>query len=206
MKHKRIQKLVTALGNPNKNCYRSAKYKFGNNPLTKDYNFPVTALVEIFDPSEVIVLCTEGADATYNNFIQELDDWGLKNGRNIQEKHICVPRREEDISSILQAINDSVDNGETIHLDITLGLRSISYLAFLASQMLRFKNAGVGRLTYINHEASNLEDTEKGITRIIDITDYLKLPRLLFAGRVLERQGDLEFFINEIRETYEEIF
>ena len=196
-------KLITAIGAPRREGYDKSRYYY-DGKTSGFYQIPITALVEFFRPTEVVVLCTKKASKSYEFLKEDLNQLPA----TIQSPHlknvaISIPQNEEGINSVINAMIQNIKEDEVIHLDVTFGLRAIPFLSFLVSEFLSLKKASIEKLTYINFEAPGVDEKgEKLPPRIMDITEYLKIPRLLHAGRALDRSGDIKFLVEELKSAY----
>jgi len=201
--------LISALGAPKlrtsgKKNYGKTRYKF-NEQISSEWDIPLSALVELFQPDRVFALCTEEAEKAFKSMNKELTEKHIIPSENIVCVSIPKPGNSETINLMIKNIINSIQEVKRIHLDLTFGLRSISYLGFLLFHLLdSLGDVSIERLTYMNYEASVLKDSH--LHEVLDLTDYMKLPRLAYAGNELIRHGNLEFLAETIEKLYPDTF
>jgi hypothetical protein len=86
-----------------------------------------------------------------------------------------------------------------VHLDLTYGPRYIATLSLLTGLVLGSSRRGeqISRLTYANFEESGagLHPGDDRVSPILDLTEYLLLPRFANAADLLLRRGELAEFL-----------
>ncbi|MCL5269530.1 MAG: hypothetical protein M1457_03000 [bacterium] len=208
------RKLICTLGKPRErrgadgmrsDLYETAAYSDGRR-TSRACVIPLTALVELYRPEEIIVLCTPATEVqqAYELFCEELNELAPKEGRPVpavRRAPIEIPRDAAGVNSIIQAVMNHVETGDIVHLDVTFGLRAISYLAFLVTSFLEnLRGARVERLTYINFEAPGEDAAGQALPpQIMDLPHLLGIPRLLAAGQGLIQRGDIESLARTIQ-------
>lgn len=172
--------------------YLPARYCSEDGRETPEYQVPLTALVHLYQPTEVIALCTEEVMEAFELFQMELGEHKeIARPQQITAEKILIPRDRTGLNTIMEAIFKHVQSGDEIHLDVTFGLRAISYAAFFAAWLTEsLREARIVRLTYVNYEAS-VATSDAAPRQIMDLTDFLHLPRLAFAADQFRRQGDI---------------
>jgi hypothetical protein len=201
--------LISALGAPKlraseKEGYKTTRYRFQNQESDK-WVTPLSALVELFKPDRVFALCTTEAEEAFHFMKIELTEKKLIQEKNIICVPIPIPRDSKSIDEVIKRVIQSIGGVKRIHLDLTFGLRSISYLGFLLFHLLdTMGNVFIERLTYMNFEASDPEYPD--LHEVLDLTDYMKLPRLAYAGNELIRHGDVGFLAETIEKLYPKTF
>jgi hypothetical protein len=171
--------------------YIAARYCSEDGRETPEYQVPLTALVHLYQPTEVIALCTEGAMDAFELFQMEIEEHKeIARPQQITAEKILIPRDRTGLNTIAEAILKHALPGDSIHLDVTFGLRAISYAAFFVAQYAEYtRQARIARLTYVNYEAA--DGSPDAPKQIMDLTDFLHLPRLAFAADQFRRQGDI---------------
>jgi len=181
-------KLLSFLGTGN---YRPVTYRLGEKELETEY--VVEALYSFLEPDEVVVFVTEEAMKTHGE--------KLKERIPVRFVPIEVPRKQEDVWGIFEAIVESVGEGESIALDITHAFRHIPFLAFPALlYLVEMKNVDVRGIYYGAFEAR--EETESGIKApIFELTGLLEAIEWLYGLRDLKLYGRAEGLSDAIRKT-----
>lgn len=183
--------LVSVLGAPGPNGYKSIPYSADGWTTRGECQFPQTALCERFEPSAVVLISTPESDFELAKFELECAVLSLKRPGAIRK--VDVPSSATTDPDWLMATlgamffpGGPIPPGSSIHLDVTTGLRSITTPLLLTAIL---KETGsdlrIARLTYTHYVGS------RGI--IVDLTRYLILRDL---GRALDRleAGDLAGF------------
>lgn len=185
--------LVCVLGRPMKGSYATASYSFKGQLCLQSRCSPLTALVELCKPQDVIALCTPEAEESYSLAHDELTELGLISPERLQMKKVKLPRTSEDFRDLFNEISSIKPSGKSVHLDITFGLRSLTIYSLLAGGVLESLGSWtIERLTYVNLEARPPEDD---VVPIVDITSHLYLSELARSIREFEQRGNIGSFI-----------
>lgn len=153
---------------------------------TKTTNFTTAACVEFLKPAEVIVFMTEKAKT--ENFAplqQELEPL------SIQPVPVIVPlgQDQDELWEIFNALNDKVNDGDVIAMDITNGQRSLPFLALLTAAFMK-----TARDINVKHILYGAFDVAKSVgmehTPIFDLSEMLNLLDWSVAADRFIRFGD----------------
>lgn len=126
------------------------------------------ALLKFLEFDRMLVFSTPKAHETTWPLLAELED------DRIREIPITISARREDIWGLFDTVIEQVDEGETVVFDITHGLRSIPFLAFLFAAYL--KTAKQVTIDGIYYGAYELGDRVKGIPApVIDLSEYVTM-------------------------------
>ena len=126
------------------------------------------ALLQFLEFDRMLVFSTPEAHEKTWPVLEVLGD------ERIHEIPISISARREDIWALFDVVIDQVGEGETVVFDITHGLRSIPFLAFLFAAYL--KTAKQVNIEAIFYGAFELGDASKGIPApVIDLSEYVTM-------------------------------
>lgn len=145
---------------------------------------PISALVKIFAPEQVLVMTPGIADETFAWLKDEIESAG--DVKLLDPRKIPIPGIEASSEEVLGQVFAVCDEFPTVHLDLSLGLRTISFESLLATNYLAMTNGHrIHRVTCIQ-----IEGREPGEPApILDLTFLLHLPRLETTARILHEAG-----------------
>lgn len=186
-------KLLSFLGTGN---YKPVVYAFNGKEFRTEY--VAEALHNFLRPEEVVVFATREA----------MDAHGEEISRRIPVRFVDieVPRRQEDVWGIFEAMVESVGEGENIALDITHAFRHIPFLAFPAMlYLVEMKDVTVEGIYYGAFEAR--QETESGVKApIFELSGMLEAIEWLYGLRDLKEYGRAEGLSGAIRRTNARIY
>ena len=186
-------RLLTFLGTGR---YQRVVYRLGEMEFETEY--VAEALYNFLGPEEVVVFVTEEAMETH----------GRELGKRIPARFvpISVPKKQEDVWNIFEAIVESVENGESITLDITHAFRHIPFLAFPAMlYLVEMKDVSVEGIYYGAFEARS-EENGKTVAPVFELTGLLETIEWLYGLRDLKRYGRAEGLSDAIKSTNARIY
>ncbi len=186
-------KLLTFLGTGR---YQPVWYRLGKEEFETEY--VAEALHNFLKPEEVVVFVTREAMETH--------------GRELEKRiparfvPIEVPKKQEDVWGIFEAMVESVGEGESIALDITHAFRHIPFLAFPAMlYLVEMKGVSVEGVYYGAFEARS-EENGKTVAPIFELSGLLEAIEWLYGLRDLKRYGRAEGLSDAIRKTNARIY
>ncbi len=181
-------KLLSFLGTGR---YQPVTYTLNGMEFKTEY--VAEALYHFLKPDEVIVFVTEEA----------LEKHGQSLAGRVPVKFVSieVPRKQEDVWGIFEAMVESVGNGENVALDITHAFRHIPFLAFPALlYLVEVKGVDVKGIYYGAFEAR--EETESGVEApIFELTGLFDVIEWLYGLRDLKEYGRAEGLSGAIKRT-----
>jgi len=149
----------------------------GKRPTLTSYSFQghvikgevfAKALRGFVNYDRMLVFTTPEAHTTTWPVLAELND------ARIQEIPITIGASRPEIWALFDTVIAQIDEGETVIFDITHGLRSIPFLAFLFAAYL--KTAKQVTIEAIYYGAFELGDEGKGIPApVIDLSEYVTM-------------------------------
>ena len=182
--------------------YATACYTAEGRGTTPQRATPLVALVELYKPASLIVLCTpEARRDTLAAYEVWLQDAQLQQQPELQVVDIKLEPGPDGIAALLgqiSALTHAPDH--RVHLDLTFGPRSVTILAMLSSLLqLAAGRWSISRLTYVNFEARPGGHGSSEPVPIEDLTSYLALPALATAVANLKERGDIAGFARALR-------
>ena len=181
-------KLLSFLGTGN---YHPVLYTMGGKTFRTEY--VVEALYNFLKPDEVVVFVTAEA--------MEKHGEELRKRIPVRFVPIEVPRRQDDVWKVFEAMVTSVEDGERVALDITHAFRHIPFLSFPALlYLIEMKDVGVEGIYYGAFEA-RWESDEGEVTPVFELTGLLDAIEWLYGLRDLKRYGRAEGLSEAIKRT-----
>lgn len=183
------RKMVCTLGTAN---YAPKVYEGNGQVSQKTWEYPIGGLCELYRPTEIVVLCTPETVEVFETAKLEIEDWLGENSPLISAQPIVFSGESEGLDSIVNALQEISKPGESIHLDVTMGIRATATATLLVSAFLeRVEGPRIDRFTYIDALRKEENDQGVAIARVLDLTGHLHVPRLLAGVDALERTGDI---------------
>lgn len=177
--------------------YETARYRRADDgSQTHDERAtPLLALVELYRPAYLILLCTPEAEKTTLPIYREwIDAEPIEPRPTLHVVPLEMPTDDTFVPAVLDAIARIEPPTADIHLDLTFGPRSVTIPALLAALVQRAAGRwNIRRLTYVNFEAGT--QGANGTVPIEDLTACLALPDLVTAVRNLRERGDIVGFV-----------
>ncbi len=181
-------KLLSFLGTGK---YQPVLYSLGGKTFRTEY--VAEALYNFLKPEEVIVFVTAEA----------MEAHGKELGKRIPARFVLieVPKRQDDVWKVFEAMVTGVGEGERVALDITHAFRHIPFLSFPALlYLVEIKGVKVEGIYYGAFEA-RWEDEDGVVTPIFELTGLLDAIEWLYGLRDLKRYGRAEGLSEAIRRT-----
>jgi hypothetical protein len=155
---------------------------------------PLLALVELYRPAHLILLCTPEAEKStlplYEEWIAASE--AITPGPELQVVSIEIEPSKPLLDTLLAAIGQLKPPTRDVHLDLTFGPRSVTIMTLLTALVHQTaQNWEIRRLTYVNFEGRR-EDSDP--VTIDDLTSALALPALATAVTNLRERGDVVGF------------
>ncbi|MDK2972616.1 MAG: CRISPR-associated (Cas) DxTHG family [Candidatus Sumerlaeota bacterium] len=175
--------------------YQTARYAAaGRGEATDERVTPLLALVELYRPAHLVVLCTPEARKSVELYKEWAEGEAIEPRPALHVVDIALVPGEDSVPNLLAAIAAVDPPTPDVHLDLTFGPRSVTILAMLSALV----QAAAGRwtlrrLTYVNFEARPSDAGDAPVS-IEDLTAYLALPALATAVTNLRERGDLAGF------------
>ncbi len=147
----------------------------GIRPLLTTYSYEGTeyqgrvfaeALLQFLSFDRMLVLTTPEADSVYA-VLEE------KNDPRIQQVPIPTGRDDSEMWGIFDKVIEHIEEGEEVTFDITHGLRSIPFLAFLFAAYL--KSAKAVTLRAILYGALELQKENNGVAPVLDLSRFASM-------------------------------
>jgi CRISPR-associated DxTHG motif protein len=155
------------------------------------------ALARVFEPEKVIVFVTEKAknsraSESEPRYVEMLQD---KLGDRVEWVDIPEGRSEQELWQIFDRVASTVDEGDTILLDITHAFRSIPLIVFaVAAYLRRTKGVTIAHIVYGAYEARD----ENNRAPIFDLTPLLELLDWTGGAEALLKRGDAELIAEKM--------
>ncbi len=152
------------------------------------------AVAHIFQPERVLVFVTSQAK-THEHF-QALNQ---RLGSLLEPVDIPEGRLKEELWTIFERVASSVEEGDTVLLDITHAFRSIPMIVFAAAAYLRrVKNVTIERIVYGAFEARDTNNRAP----IFDLTLLLDLLDWLNGAEFLLRRSDATLLAERLEKVH----
>jgi CRISPR-associated Csx2 family protein len=154
-------------------------------------------LARVFEPEKVIVFVTERAknsraSESEPRYVEMLQD---KLGDRVEWVDIPEGRSEQELWQIFDRVASTVDEGDTILLDITHAFRSIPLIVFaVAAYLRRTKGVTIAHIVYGAYEARD----ENNRAPIFDLTPLLELLDWTGGAEALLKRGDAELIAEKM--------
>jgi CRISPR-associated DxTHG motif protein len=155
------------------------------------------ALARVFEPEKVVVFVTEKAknsraSESEPRYVEMLQD---KLGDRVEWVDIPEGRSEQELWQIFDRVASTVDEGDTILLDITHAFRSIPLIVFaVAAYLRRTKGVTIAHIVYGAYEARD----ENNRAPIFDLTPLLELLDWTGGAEALLKRGDAELIAEKM--------
>ena len=181
-----MRKIITFLG---MNYQDPVSYTYNGKVYTGKV-FP-EALRQFTDYDQMLVFVTKGAKEKTWKVLEDLNDpriipVDIENGENTEE-----------MWSIFDVVTSHVEEGETVIFDITHGLRSIPFLAFLFAAYL--KTAKSVRIVAIYYGALELRKNHpEGHTPVFDLSGFVSMLDWITATDQFIQTGDARRLAKQI--------
>ncbi len=167
--------------------YKETSYFYGDTVIKTRYI--QEALMRIFKPSEVVLFVTEDAYKKHGEHLKE----ALKHVKFVS---IPIPKKQEDIWVLFEAIINSIEDEDEFILDITHAFRHIPFISFLVLLYAQeVKNAKIKGVYYGAFEAPT-----DGKTPIFELNGLLSLTEWLYGIRELRIYGRGEGLVKAIQQ------
>jgi len=187
-------KLLTFLG---RGRYEPVRYFLGEQEVESPY--VAVALSEIFNADEVLIFATPEAREAHG---EALEEELRKRGRRSKIVDIDLPRRQEDVWAIFEKIVDSVEEGESVIVDITHAFRHIPFLSVPAILFLReFKGVDVKGIYYGAFEAKS-----DGRAPVFNLTSLIEAIEFFTGLRDLKYYGGVDGLVKTVRRITREAY
>ncbi|SHK76225.1 TIGR02221 family CRISPR-associated protein [Rhodothermus profundi] len=157
--------------------YKTVTYIWHDGQKCQTHLFP-EAVARIFRPEKILVFVTPQARA--REHFQSLKE---RMGNKLQPENIPEGRSEAELWQIFDCVASSVDEGDTVILDITHAFRSIPMIVFaVAAYLRRTKGVTIRHIVYGAYEAREPfreppqpEDRAPifDLTLLLDLLDWL---------------------------------
>ncbi|MEQ8819026.1 MAG: TM1812 family CRISPR-associated protein [Sumerlaeia bacterium] len=189
--------LICIPGKPRTNAgeYETARYSaVGRGETADERATPLLALVELYRPAHLVVLCTPEALEAVELYEQWAAEENLEPRPQVHPVSIEIGDGPAAIPTLLSTIAAVEPPTPDVHLDLTFGPRSVTILAMLSALVQAAAGRwSLRRLTYVNFEARPSQAPDAPVP-IEDLTAYLALPALATAVTNLRERGDLAGF------------
>lgn len=158
--------------------YEPVVYEWKGCKSQKVHLFPL-AVCKIFKPQEVVVFVTNKSKIARHpehkkTYLEELKE-AVTGICKIEQKEIPEGKNLEELWKLFEIISETVNEGETIILDVTHAFRSLPLLAFVVAAYLRkTKKVQLAHILYGAYEAREKVGHEE-IAPIFDLSLLLEL-------------------------------
>jgi len=191
-------KALTFLGTGN---YQEVTYIWDEKSCKTAF-FP-EAIAHIFDPEAFILFVTEGAK-NHDNF-RELHS---RLGDRLKPVDIPSGKSEADLWEIFDRVAQSVEEGDTVILDITHALRSIPMIVFaVAAYLRRTKGVTVRHIIYGAYEARKPfrePPQPEDQAPVFDLTPLLDLLDWLSGAEFLLRRSNATLLAERLEQVHQQ--
>lgn len=188
-----MMKLLTFLGTGN---YQNATYRYAEFPPTASTFFQ-EVLARWYKPDAVVVFETTKSNEQHHAALKAaLASAGIKDP---QVEMIPGGQSEEELWQIFEKVAGAVSDGDTLHIDITHGFRSLPMVAMLVIQFVREvrKEVVIAGVHYGAYEAKD-ESIPPNVP-VFDLTPFIALSGWMTAARTFQSTGDARDLANFVK-------
>ncbi|GAP11880.1 CRISPR-associated protein, TM1812 family [Bellilinea caldifistulae] len=125
------------------------------------------AILQFLNFDRMLVLTTPEAESVYSSTLEKGND------PRIQKVPIPTGRDDKEMWGIFDNVIDEIKDGEEVTFDITHGLRSIPFLAFLFAAYL--KSAKGVTIRSILYGALDLQKENNGVAPVLDLSRFASM-------------------------------
>lgn len=186
-------KALTFLGTSQ---YQTVTYVWNDDSKVREcqtHLFP-EAIDKIFQPEKIIVFVTPQAKEHLNfqHLVSQL-------GNKLHAVDISEGKSEEELWQIFECVASTVEEGDTVLLDITHAFRSIPMIVFaVAAYLRRAKGVTIERIVYGAFEAKDTDNRAP----IFDLTVLLDLLDWLGGAEFLIRRSDATLLAERLEKVH----
>ncbi|ADD08832.1 CRISPR-associated protein, TM1812 family [Aciduliprofundum boonei T469] len=176
--------------------YSRVKYYLGSKDNYFETSFVSRALGEFFNPDKWLVITTEEGMKNLESLKREAQD------EKIQAIKISIPREERDVWEILDKLNDNLEQGDEVILDITHAFRHIPFLSFVIMTYLQVARGIKIRGIYYGA----YESRDGDYVPIFDLSDALVFSEWIYSARDLKDYGRNEGISSIMKEWQNQMY
>ncbi len=142
------------------------------------------AILQFLPFDRMLVLTTPAAESVYSSTLETRKD------PRIQKIPIPTGRDDEEMWGIFDKVIESIEEGEEVTFDITHGLRSIPFLAFLFAAYL--KSAKGVTIRSILYGALDLQKENDGVAPVLDLSRFASMLDWINASEFFVQTGNAQ--------------